>query len=190
MLLVQNLKTPKGDIRLDQFWTVPHLKLAADLAQGLQGLDVVFSILKWTRNSPIITFAQIGSRLVVIFLLFPVMVAPAAEEKSLKTLGVFLCLANWSLIEIVRYGYYFSKEAGIGFLSTIFGHFRYNVFIFAYVLGVGGELISIYAAYPDLEAMTPGTRPLEVLMPNKWNFVFDTLFFAKISPLMYLAGFP
>ena len=75
-------------------------------------------------------------------------------------------------------------------LVKIFGHFRYNLFILAYPLGVIGEMISLYSSYHRLKGLAIKDRPLTVHMPNKWNFVFDLESFIVILPVIYLIGFP
>jgi hypothetical protein len=102
-------------------------------------------------------------------------------------------MINWSLIEVIRFGYYFLKEvAPESMLCSIFGHLRYNVFIFAYILGVAGENIAIYYGYQELvkneeDGIFP---PWTIRMPNAWNFVFEFRNFLQLSPFMYLGGFP
>lgn len=108
-----------------------------------------------------------------------------------------MCLLNWSMIEVIRFGFYtlkaFNPQGRLGdALTDTFGHFRYNSFIFAYPLGVTGELLAVYQSYQVLSAMPANdpARPLTWLMPNKWNFVFDLQSFMFVSPVFYLAGFP
>jgi hypothetical protein len=78
------------------------------------------------------------------------------DKTSTGTLGVFLCMANWSLIEIIRFGFYAIKAGGDpnGFLADLFGHLRYNSFIFAYPLGILAESVAIYNAYQVLVALS------------------------------------
>jgi hypothetical protein len=109
-------------------------------------LDLIFSILKFTRNQVITTFLQVFSRVAMVVSIFPNIEVPKTTQ-DLQCIGVFLCLINWSMIEVIRFGFYASKEIlGDGFVASLFGHLRYNVFIFAYILGVAGENIACYFA--------------------------------------------
>ena len=97
------------------------------------------------------------------------------------------------MIEVVRFGFYSTKELfGEGPVANIFGHLRYNIFIFAYILGVTGENIACYYAYQEISRLDEAGKsmPWTIRMPNKWNFVFDFRWFLSLSPLMYLGGFP
>jgi hypothetical protein len=133
--------------RMDQYGRLPNYRPFLDFIQCLQVLDLVFAAMKLTNNSVITTFVQIFSRLVVTLTLFPLFKSPPSPT-DISCLGMFLTLLNWSMIEVVRFGFYFSKaENPDSALSKIFGHLRYNVFIFAYILGVSGELIAIYYGY-------------------------------------------
>ena len=133
--------------RMDQYWTVPQYRTLLDTIQCLQVLDFVFAALKLTNNSVMTTFVQIFSRVAMVLAIFPLLKAPKSPN-DMSTVGIFLCMINWSLIEVIRFGFYFAKaqspESG---LSRLFGHLRYNVFIFAYILGVTGELFAIYYGY-------------------------------------------
>ncbi len=70
------------------------------------------------------------------------------STNKLACFGVGLCMLNWSMIEVVRFGFYATKAlVPTSSLARFFGHLRYNVFIFAYVLGVTGELIAVYFGF-------------------------------------------
>lgn len=147
-------------------------------------LDVVYSAIGLTNNSVFATVPQVASRLAITFLIFP-HIDPTSHWAA--AFSVALCMLNWALIEVVRFGFYAAKAFG-GFIGEVFGHLRYNTFIFAYVLGVSGELAALYFGYKEIAAMD--SPPLTVLMPNRWNFVFDFVAFLKVSPFIYAAGFP
>ena len=107
--------------------------------------------------------------------IFPNIEVPKTAQ-DLQCIGVFLCLINWSMIEVIRFGFYATKEIlGDGFVANLFGHLRYNVFIFAYILGVAGENIACYFALQEMNRMERAGLPLPwtIRMPNTWNFVFD-----------------
>ncbi len=133
----------------------------------------------------------------MVLAVFPTISPPTDSPSSPNTLGPFLCLVNWSLIEVIRFGFYASKaltgsKDKESALTRLFGHLRYNVFIFAYVLGVLGELFGIFFAYHNLSVIEDhgGRLPWTVRMPNSVNFAFDFQTFLMISPLFYVGGFP
>jgi Protein tyrosine phosphatase-like protein, PTPLA len=164
-----------------------------DIFQCMQILDVVFAALKFTNNSVITTFLQVFSRVAMVLAIFPLLKPKGTRDGD--CLGVFLCMINWSMIEVIRFGFYALKQVssnGDSTLAKIFGHLRYNVFIFAYILGVSGENIAIYYGLGELNALeASGAKlPWTIRMPNKWNFVFDFKSFLLISPILYLGGFP
>ena len=177
---------------MDQYWNVPGYKEILNYIQVMQVLDLVFSILKFTRNQVITTFLQVFSRIAMVLAIFPNIEKPHGPQ-DWQCVGIFLCLINWSMIEVIRFGFYSTKEMlGDGLITNFFGHLRYNVFIFAYILGVTGENIACYYVLQEINRLNDSGLPLPwtIRMPNKWNFVFDFRSFMYISPLMYLGGFP
>ena len=150
-----------------------------------------------TNNSVAAPFPQVISRLLITFVAFPLIKYVPGQYNGGNTWGafsIFLCLLNWSLIEVVRFGFYttkaFSKDGSKNTVADIFGHLRYNIFIFAYILGVSGELIAIFFGYQELAKLPYEQRPLTVYMPNKVNFVFDLQAFLFLSPIFYALAFP
>ena len=107
--------------------------------QYLQGMDVIFSLLSLTNNSVFAVFPQIASRCIVVKAIFPYV--PKGHW------AITLTVAMWCSIELIRYPFYTIKSVKMlqnGFLSSLFGHLRYNAFIIVYPLGVTGELASNY----------------------------------------------
>ena len=51
-------------------------RLLIDVAQGTQGLDMIFAVLRMTPNSPGTVISQILSRYVILWLIFPKMHQP------------------------------------------------------------------------------------------------------------------
>ena len=128
----------------------------------------------------------------MVLAIFPLLKTPKSPT-DMSTVGIFLCMINWSLIEVIRFGFYFAKaQSPDSGLSRLFGHFRYNVFIFAYILGVAGENFAIYYGYQELVKIDESgvMPPWTIRMPNAWNFAFEFRTFMKISPLLYVGGFP
>ena len=133
--------------RMDQYWNLEGYREILDVIQCLQVIDVIFAALKVTNNNVIATFVQVFSRVAMVLSIFPLLKAPSSPT-DMSTVGIFLCMMNWSMIEVIRFGFYFSKAQNPdGLLCKILSHLRYNVFIFAYVLGVTGENFAIYYGY-------------------------------------------
>ena len=155
-------------------------------------MDVVFSLIRFTNNSIVAVLPQILSRLFIVFVVFPLVEPQLKNPTSWEALGIFLCVICWSLTEVIRFGLYFMKPlvSDDFIVAKIFGHFRYNLFILAYPLGVTGEMISLYFSYIQLKQTPINKRPLTIHMPNQWNFVFDLESFIFILPVIYLIGFP
>ena len=65
---------------MDQYWTVPGYRFVLECFQMMQALDVVFSILKFTRNQVITTFFQAFSRIGMVVLIFPNMEMPQSSQ--------------------------------------------------------------------------------------------------------------
>lgn len=163
---------------------MPGYRSKLEFFQALQVLDVLFSVAGLTNNSVFATFPQVSSRIAITFLIFP----HIEQTNQWGVYAVGLCMLNWSLIEVVRFGFYATKALKSGPLERVFGHLRYNTFIFAYVLGVTGELVALYFGYQKIAALP--SHFLTIHMPNKWNFVFDFVTFLQIAPFIYAAGFP
>jgi len=153
-MTLTNLKDERtGLIRMDQYWNLPAYRDLLNYFQLLQVLDLVFSVLRFTNNQVVTTFLQVFSRVAMVIMIFPAVKKPNGPQ-DLSCLGVFLCMINWSMIEVIRFGFYASKAAfGDNALTNLFGHLRYNVFIFAYILGVAGENVAIYYTYQNLNAI-------------------------------------
>ena len=73
-----------------------------EIAQTMQVLDIVFSLVGVTRNSVATAGPQIFSRLLIAHVVFPLV--PEGHW------AVFLCILTWSLAEIVRFSFYLIKE--------------------------------------------------------------------------------
>ena len=61
---------------------------------------------------------------------------------------------------------------------------RYSFFLVLYPLGVAGETLSCYAALPYCKEK----RPLDVTMPNAFNFTFNTHLVLIGIMLLYVPG--
>ena len=151
----------------------------------------MFSLLGWTKSSPVTVFKQISSRIFILFLVFPFC------DKGY--FGVFQACLLWAYAEVVRFTYYTLKLIGIDGpynAAQIFcGHLRYNSFLFAYPIGISGELFCCYHVWSKLSKLKPEERPFSFQMPNAFNFgsdfaiflaVFVTVAWGVSSPVLYM----
>ena len=78
-----------------------------EVAQGSAILDMVFSVLRMTPNSPMTVFSQIASRLIIIWMIFPNMPRPQPQQTEFASYGVInICAIAWAQSEIIRFTFY------------------------------------------------------------------------------------
>jgi very-long-chain (3R)-3-hydroxyacyl-CoA dehydratase len=170
------------------------------LAQTAAIAEVLHAGVGLVRSPVLITATQVASRIWILWGI--VNAAPdAITARSISLLpgalaGVLPSLAHrlslslaslltaWSASEIIRYGFFAFKEAGLQpyFLLWL----RYSGFIVLYPLGVASELSMVWLALPVLRA---GNR-WNVAMPNPWNFGFTYWIACVLAVAAYLPGFP
>ena len=98
-----------------------------------------------------------------------------------------VCVGAWAQAEVIRFIFYSFKDLQQG----IVGHCRYNFFLLMYPVGVGAELLCMWAAKEAIGSIEPASaRPLTVLMPNAWNFQFRFEWSVYMCYTAYLFGFP
>ena len=95
----------------DQFLTIYHdnaqYRLVLEIAQGSAFLDMVFSVLGLTRNSPSKVIPQIVSRLYILWLILPYAPRPDKEtDYWTNYYTIQIMLVAWAQSEIVRFTYY------------------------------------------------------------------------------------
>lgn len=152
------------------------------IAQSEQLMELVFSIIGITRNSPVTVAMQVVTRwCIVVFIMPHSWNLPEYENY------IFMALIPWCMAECVRYPFYQFKSMQKGFL----GDLRYNLFIPLYPIGVTGELFC-YANQMFVSMTLPADqKPMTVHMPNKWNFAFEFEYFIMIGiPIIYILSFP
>jgi len=101
-------------------------------------LDIVFTLLGWTRSGLGPALLQWGQRLNVMVLTWSL--CPP------DSLPIYITIIAFSLIEIIRFPFYTLKqlETNPSFLQRFFGNLRYNIFIIIYPLGAGCELLASF----------------------------------------------
>ncbi|VDM43937.1 unnamed protein product [Toxocara canis] len=101
-----------------------------------------------------------------------------------SSIGVPMLLLAWSITEVVRYSFYaFSlSEAAPKLLVWM----RYTFFIVLYPMGASGELLTIFAALPEVAAK----KHFTIEMPNAANIAFSFWWYLVMLILFYIPGFP
>ncbi|CAH2004229.1 unnamed protein product [Acanthoscelides obtectus] len=154
------------------------VKWSVIIFQNAAVLEVVHAFTGLVRSNPIITAAQIASRVVVVCGVL--MVTQAARD----TVGMPMALLAWSVAEIIRYSTYaFTLLGGVPyFLKWL----RYSTFIVLYPIGVTGEQLCMYAAQKEV-----GEKQLfSYSLPNSLNFIFSYQYFLILVMLTYIPFFP
>lgn len=158
-----------------------HVGSAMKFFQLLQFLEVMHPIFGYTRNSALIPFMQTTGRSFVLFVMIEL--EPRMQNKPL----VFYLFMVWSLIEIVRYPYYFlnlilNEQNKLAFYFQWITWLRYTIWIPLYPLGVVCEGLIIIRNIVYFEE----TQRLSLSMPNKFNFTFDMVLFLKCYLLILI----
>lgn len=148
------------------------------IAQTLAVLEIVHAAVGLVPSSVIMVVPQVFSRLMV---LWPVLYTFKGTHTSL---GLPLLLVAWSVTEVIRYSFYFLNI--LKQVPHILTFLRYTLFIVLYPVGVTGELLCVYAAFPDAAR----TRVYSITFPNALNFSFDFYYALIIFVLLYIPCFP
>lgn len=151
-----------------------HCSTVIATFQTIQLIEVLHAAIRFVPSSPVTTFIQILSRLVLVWgVLVPI---PAARS----SLGVPLLLVAWSIAECTRYFYYgFHLYDSAPHLAT---WLRYTLFIVLYPMGVSGELLTTYAALPTISA----AKMWSIELPNPYNISFYYDYVLVLFMLSYL----
>lgn len=149
--------------------------------QLLQFLEVMHPLFGYTRNSMLVPFMQTTGRGFILFVMIE------AEERMQTKPVVFYLFLVWSLIEIVRYPYYFlnlvlSERAKLAFYFQWITWLRYTLWIPLYPLGVLCEGLVIIRNIVYFEE----THKFSVELPNAFNFTFDMVLFLKFYLLFLI----
>ena len=128
------------------------------------------------RSNAFLTFLQILSRLVIVWLIL--------NAVPLTNIGPLLLIIAWSSTEIIRYLYYAWSRTEDPPYTLLW--LRYSLFIVVYPMGVLGELISIFYALPTIKEQ----RLTSLYLPNMLNFSFDSYYFIVTVIIGYIPGFP
>lgn len=151
-----------------------HVKLLQTAAI----LEIIHAMIGLVRSNPMMTIAQTGGRLLVIW--FPIHFISESQTSP----GFSIMLFAWCLIEMVRYPFYAFNlvNLNVGILTWL----RYTLFIVLYPMGLCGEVWCYIDALPILST----SKVLRMEMPNAYNFTFSLYAVTILILLGYVPGFP
>lgn len=147
--------------------------------QTLQLLEVLHCMVGFVRSSAFQTFAQILSRLIIVW------AALVPFKETHQTIGLYMILWAWPIAETTRYLYYLLNLMKINVYLVTWA--RYTFFIGLYPLGVCGELVILY----HLVRIIKRTNAYSLALPNPLNISFHAdialyLICASYVPCKYL----
>lgn len=151
---------------------------ALTYAQTAALAEVVHAAVRLVRASPVTTFIQVASRLLV---LWGVMILSPEAQSSY---AFALCASSWALVEVPRYTYLAVNTLGIQIPPLTW--LRYSLFAVLYPTGISGELWTIFAGLPDLYANKVGM----IQLPNTMNLALSWPTVLACTVLLYLPGSP
>lgn len=112
---------------------------AVSFFQGLALLEIVHAALGIVQAPVFHATVQIFSRILLVGII-------NTNAPSQTQLSVSLMLFAWCLTEVIRYGFFALKQAGVELYALKW--LRYSLFIALYPLGVYGELATAWHALP------------------------------------------
>eukprot|EP00301_Raphidiophrys_heterophryoidea_P026923 c9393_g1_i1.p1 GENE.c9393_g1_i1~~c9393_g1_i1.p1 ORF type:complete len:771 (-),score=263.09 c9393_g1_i1:258-2495(-) len=104
-------------------------------------LEILHSALGFVSADTFTTFIQVFSRLLLVGIV-------STNPVTHTHWGVALMLFCWTLTEVVRYGYFAVKLAGLEI--SVLTWLRYSLFFVLYPAGVLGEVMTATAALPTM----------------------------------------
>ncbi|KAI8506133.1 hypothetical protein Bbelb_164860 [Branchiostoma belcheri] len=146
--------------------------------QSLALLEIIHAALGIVPSNVLLTAFQVFSR---VFLVWGVM-HPFKEAQT--SLGASLCIAAWTITEIIRYSFY--TFALLNMKPYILQWCRYTFFIVLYPIGVTGELLAIYSSL----APAAEQKAFSLEMPNPLNVSFYYHYFLVGVMFTYIPIFP
>lgn len=138
------------------------------IMQTLQCVEIIHPLLGLVKGGPLMPFLQIGGRMFILYMMVD------WEPKIHPQPVVFVLIFVWSLIENIRYPYYFLQlfNTEIAFLSWL----RYNAWIICYPIGWTCEMIICCKNVTMIEE----SGKWSMQMPNPINFSLDFALALKI----------
>lgn len=140
--------------------------------QLLQFLEVMHPLFGYTKGNSFITLLQVSGRAFILFGMIE------SEPRMQTKPVVFYLFLVWTMVEVVRYPYYFTQLLDINMPTLTW--LRYTIWMPLYPLGFVFEGIIVLRNIPYFEE----TGKFNVALPNAWNFAFHFPTFMRIYLLM------
>jgi len=129
-------------------------------------LEILHALFRFVRSPVVPTTLQVGSRIVILWGFTRVSVLAQGD------FSLFLMIASWSAVEIVRYNFYFVQLVfGKKKMPYVLFWMRYSAFMLLYPSGISGEILQILSAR---KSDIPETS---------FHFRFSTLLLVMYVPL-------
>jgi very-long-chain (3R)-3-hydroxyacyl-CoA dehydratase len=177
---------------LPDVWAAVSLPLKA--VQSAAVLEVVHAATGLVRSPVAVTATQVASRLWILWGIVAAAPAQTTAERLVilslpspapqLSLSLATLLTAWCLSEVLRYGFFAFKEAGLQPFFMLW--LRYSAFIVLYPLGVGSELAMVALALPELRR----SGLWSVALPNAANFAFSYWVACLVGTAAYVPGLP
>ena len=156
----------------------PNIITTLMVAEGIQMLEVVHVMLRWSKGDPVSTVLQNMGRWVLLF----IVVIPHESAHELPSFTM-VCL-TWSAIEVVRYPYYILQiiNRQVDFMTWL----RYTAWIPLYPTGIFSEIMTILPTLPEIEKK----GKFDLSLPNKYNLSFhlSTILFCFVWILAFVVA--
>ncbi|GAB4848793.1 Very-long-chain (3R)-3-hydroxyacyl-CoA dehydratase PASTICCINO 2A [Ancistrocladus abbreviatus] len=149
------------------------------LAQSAAFLEIIHSLIGFVRSPISTTLPQVASR---FFLVWGILYSFPEIQTHILVSSLVL---SWSITEVIRYGFFGTKEA-LGFAPSWLTWLRYSTFLVLYPTGISSEVGLVYFALPYIKS----SEKYCVRMPNKWNFTFDYYYATLLGVGTYVPGSP
>lgn len=142
--------------------------------QTIQLVEVYHCVIGLVPSSPVVTFQQIFTKLMIIWGI----ACPFSTPK--ESFGILMVTGCWSIAEITRYLYYSLNI--LNAVPYVLTWCRYSFFIILYPFGVMGELLIIYSSLNEI-ASNP---KLSYTLPNFLNVSFYLHFLLIFIMFLYI----
>ncbi|MFH4982671.1 hypothetical protein AB6A40_009380 [Gnathostoma spinigerum] len=153
-------------------------ELELKLFQTTAVLEILHAMAGIVRSPVGTTTMQVFSRVSILWLVLHTV------NESRSSIGVPMLLVAWSLTEVIRYSFYALNL--LNYVPQCLLWMRYTFFILLYPMGASGELLTVFAALPEVAQK----KHLTIEMPNFCNMGFSFWWFLVCFSLIYVPGFP
>ncbi len=135
-------------------------------------LEILHALFRFVRSPVVPTTLQVGSRVIILWGFTRISTVAQGD------FSLFLMIASWSAVEIVRYNFYFVQLVfGKKRMPYVLFWMRYSAFMLLYPSGISGEILQILSARKN------------DIPETSFHFRFSTLLlvlYVPLSPFMIM----